>query len=202
MMVSYCTATARRSSFDLHAALRRFFSALFLFSYAEPAVSADDREALNIRAEHLLDVHGNSILRLAYSYTHNMSDAEEILQETLIRFIKAAPSFESGAHEKAWLLKVASNLSKNRISYNKIRETDELSETLAGKDEEDLSFVWEAVKALPEKYREVLHLFYFEGYHTAEIADLLGERETTVRTHLLRARNQLKTVLKEAYDFE
>lgn len=52
---------------------------------------------------------------------------------------------------------VAANLSKNKIDYNKIRETDELEETLVAEEREDLSFVWEAVKALPEKYREVLH---------------------------------------------
>ena len=93
-----------------------------------------------------------------------MSDAEDILQETLIRFLETVPSFASDAHEKAWLLKVAANLSKNRLDYNHIRHTDELDETLAAEEREDLSFVWEAVKALPPQYRSAIHLFYQEGY--------------------------------------
>lgn len=117
----------------------------------------------NIRsAEQILDDYGNSILRLAYSYLHNMSDAEDVLQETMIRYVRSAPDFKSRSHEKSWLLCVASNLSKNRIDYNKIRQTDELDEKLVMQEREDLSFVWEAVKQLPVKYREVIHMFYQE----------------------------------------
>ncbi len=166
-----------------------------------------DRSAIKDRetgrqAERLLDQYGNSVLRLAYSYLHNMSDAEEILQETLIRYLQTAPEFENSAHEKAWLMKVAANLSKNRIDYNQRRATDELKEELLAQDQEDLSFVWEAVKALPEQYREAIHLFYYEGYSTAQIARILTRKESSVRSDLRRGREKLKLVLKEAYDFE
>lgn len=167
----------------------------------------EDRSAIKAReigrqAERLLDQYGNSVLRLAYSYLHNMSDAEEILQETLIRYLQTAPEFENSAHEKAWLMKVAANLSKNRIDYNQRRATDELKEELLAQDQEDLSFVWEAVKALPEQYREAIHLFYYEGYSTAQIARILTRKESSVRSDLRRGREKLKQVLKEAYDFE
>ena len=166
-----------------------------------------DRSAIKDRetgrqAERLLDQYGNSVLRLAYSYLHNMSDAEEILQETLIRYLQTAPEFENSAHEKAWLMNVAANLSKNRIDYNQRRATDELKEELLAQDQEDLSFVWEAVKALPEQYRETIHLFYYEGYSTAQIARILTRKESSVRSDLRRGREKLKQVLKEAYDFE
>jgi len=154
------------------------------------------------RAATILDEYGNSILRLAYSYLHNMSDAEDILQDTLFQYMRKAPKFENGEHEKAWLLRVAANLSKNKIKYNKIRETDELMEELIAEKEEDLSFVWEAVKALPEKYREVIHLFYQEGLSTREISEVLKRKESTVRSDLLRGRDKLKNILKEGYDFE
>jgi len=157
--------------------------------------------AATARAEALLDAYGNQILRLAYAYLHNMSDAEDILQDTLIQFLQTAPKLESEQHEKAWLLRVAANLSKNRIAYNRVRDTDELNDELVAEGKEDLSFVWEAVKQLPEKYREVIHLFYYEGYSTAQIAAILGQKENTVRSHLERGRKQLKDVLKEAYDF-
>lgn len=163
--------------------------------------NAANREAVNMQAARVLDEYGNSILRLAYSYLHNMSDAEDILQETLIQFLKTGPLLENTSHEKAWLFKVAANLSKNRIEYNRIRQTDELEETLAADCREDLSFVWEAVKALPDKYREVIHLFHYEGYSTAQIGKMLNRKEATVRSDLRRGRQKLKDILKEAYDF-
>ena len=156
----------------------------------------------NGRAEMILTRFGDSILRYAYTYLHNMSDAEEVLQDTLVQFLKTAPEFESENHEKAWLLRVAANLSKNRIRYNKLRETDELNEELVAEEREDLSFVWEAVKSLPVKYREVIHLFYHEGYQTAQIAKVLGRNESTVRSDLRRGWEKLKEVLKGEYDFE
>ena len=156
----------------------------------------------NGRAEMILTRFGDSILRYAYTYLHNMSDAEEVLQDTLVQFLKTAPEFESENHEKAWLLRVAANLSKNRIRYNKLRETDELNDELVAEERVDLSFVWEAVKSLPVKYREVIHLFYHEGYQTAQIAKVLGRNESTVRSDLRRGREKLKEVLKGEYDFE
>lgn len=157
--------------------------------------------AVNQRAETLLKTHGPGILRFAYSYLHNMADAEEILQDTLIQFLKTAPGLKTEAHEKAWLYRVAGNLSKNRIAYNRVRAADELNESLIAEQREDLSFVWEAVKALPVRYREVIHLFYYEGLPTGHIAAILKVQESTVRSRLLRGREKLKAVLKEGYDF-
>nr|WP_326126604.1 sigma-70 family RNA polymerase sigma factor [uncultured Oscillibacter sp.] len=162
---------------------------------------AADREAVNRQAERMLTDYGGSVLRLAYSYLHNLSDAEEVLQDTLIRFLRTAPALESAAHERAWLLRAAANLSKNRLRYNRVRRTDELNEELAAEEREDLSFVWEAVRDLPVKYREVIHLFYHEGYSTAQIAGILDRKEATVRSDLRRGREKLREVLKEAYDF-
>lgn len=163
------------------------------------AVSAHEE---SIRAERILNRYGNAILRLAYSYVHNMADAEDVLQEVLIHTMKVNPSFENEAHEKAYLLRAVANVSKNLLEYNKRRETDELKEELENEEREDLSFVWEAVKQLPNLYREVLHLYYVEGYQTAEIARILGRKESTVRSDLKRSRDHLKKVLKEEYDLE
>ncbi|WP_242953557.1 RNA polymerase sigma factor [Clostridium merdae] len=159
-------------------------------------------EQIDEQAVRLMDSYANSVLRLAYSYLHNMSDAEDVLQETLIQFLRAQPKLESVNHEKAWLLRVTINLSKNKLTYNKKRKTDELSDTLAAAETEDLAFVWDAVKPLPQKYGEVVHLYYHEGYTTAQIALLLSKNEATVRSQLQRARAKLKKVLREVYDFE
>ena len=153
-------------------------------------------------ATEALNTYGNAILRCAYSYLHNMADAEEILQDTLLKLFTAAPRFESEEHKKAWLLKVAANLSKNRIEYNALRDCDELDDSLAAEGREDLSFVWEAVKQLPTQYREVIHLHYYEGYSTEEMAQILNRNPSTIRSDLRRGREKLKSVLKEAYDFE
>jgi len=189
--------------------VKRAVRKIFLFAdkaeNASVTVSGESKGAVSSskeRAGQIIDLYGDKVLRLAYSYVHNMSDAEDILQDTLIQYIKAAPSFESSEHEKAWILRVAANISKNKIRYNNYRETDELMEELVAEDEEDLSFVWDAVKQLPEKYREVIHLFYEEGFSTGEISKILKRKESTVRSDLLRGREKLKSILKEAYDFE
>lgn len=179
-----------------------FLYRLFASGFRKKAESrAGERIQAEQTAERLLKEYGNHVLRLAYSYLHNMQDAEDILQETLIRYLQSAPDFQSSEHEKAWLLRVAANLSKNRIDYNRIRETDELDEKLQEEEREDLAFVWEAVRELPENYREVIHLYYYEGYSAKEIAKLLQSRESTVRSNLKRGREKLKEILKGAYDF-
>lgn len=172
----------------------------------EAAGAETEQERLERESVEIMDQLGNAILRLAYSYLHNMEDAEDILQETLIKFVTTKPVFENEKHRKAWLLTVAANLAKNRIEYNRVRSSEELNEEIAGaapeEEDDDLSYVWEAVKKLPDNQREVIHLFYQEGYKTAEIANILGRKEATIRSDLKRARDKLKEILKEANDFE
>ena len=173
---------------------------------SSPAIASEaerDGEAAFLnRAGEMLDLYGNSLLRMAYSYLHSMSDAEDVLQETLIRSLRARPLFDGEKHEKAWLMRVAINLSKDRLAYNRYRSHDELDERIPAEDRPDLSFVWEAVKQLPAQQAEVIHLFYEEGYSCADIAELLDKNEATVRSLMHRARGRLKELLKEAYDFE
>ena len=201
-MTYYLESAALRSSplKILREQLRSFFAATMAEKKPHQEVLIN-QETINQQAERLLTDYGNNVLRLAYAYLHNMNDAEEILQDTLIQFWKTAPTLDSPKHEKAWLLRVAANLSKNRIDYNQRRLADELNEELVAKEREDLSFVWEEVKALPINQREAVHLFYYEGYTTAEIGKMLGRRESTVRSDLRRGRARLQGVLKEAYDF-
>ena len=201
-MTYYLESAALRSSplKILREQLRSFFAATMAEKKPHQEVLIN-QETINQQAERLLTDYGNNVLRLAYAYLHNMNDAEEILQDTLIQFLKTAPTLDSPKHEKAWLLRVAANLSQNRIDYNQRRLADELNEELVAKEREDLSFVWEEVKALPINQREAVHLFYYEGYTTAEIGKMLGRRESTVRSDLRRGRARLQGALKEAYDF-
>lgn len=152
---------------------------------------------------YLFHTYGNSILRAAYAYLHNRNDAEDVLQDTFVQFLRTKPVFESKAHEKAWLLRVAINLSKNKLNSAWYKRTDALSEAYPCADlEDELACVWDAVRALPPKYREPIHLFYHEGYSTSEIAAILHIKEATVRSILHRGRGMLKELLQEAYDFD
>lgn len=169
----------------------------------KPSAPVDTAER-NRMAEQPLDSYGNAVLRLAYSYLHNIEDAEDILQETLIRYFQTHLVLENKAHEKAWLLRVAANLSKDRIGYNKLRgheDIDTSEESLIAEQREDLSFVWDAVKQLPVRYRAPIHLFYYEGCSVEQIAGILNRKPATIRSDLHRCRDRLKTILKEAFDF-
>lgn len=148
----------------------------------------------------VLEAYGDAILRLAYAYLHSRSDAEDVLQDTLVQYLTKRPEFAGPAHEKAWLLRVAINLSKNQLSAPWKRRWEMLDESQPCFDQDE-SAVLEAVNSLPVKYREVIHLYYVEGYSTTEIASLLGRGEGAVRVQLSRGRERLRQVLKEAYDF-
>ncbi len=175
-----------------------------IFLYAREAFP---EEALSQKeqAVQALNRYSNQILRLAAGYLHNPDDAEEILQETLIRRMTNAPVFTESEHEKAWLLKVAANLCKNKLDYEKRRITEDVdafSETLSDEGRDDLSFVWEAVGKLPPGMRAVVHLYYHEGMPTGEIARILGKNESSVRSALRKGRIKLREILKEGYDFD
>lgn len=150
---------------------------------------------------HALKEYGNTILRLSYSYLHSISDAEDVLQDTLLNLIKSKPVFLSPEHEKAWLMRAAINLSKNKLksAWLKTMVIPEDLKTESITDEE--LEVLEAVHNLPIKYREVIHLFYYEGYSTTEVSSLLQKKESTVRSLLFRARGILKKKLKGENDF-
>ena len=154
------------------------------------------------KALHALKTHGNAILRMSYSYLHNLADAEDILQDTLLCLMKANPAFSDSNHEKAWLLRVTINLCKNRLKsswFKRVEISEDYPDVTMSEDE---SLVLGIVKKLPVKYREVIYLFYYEGYSTVEIAGLLQKNESTVRSLLHRAREKLRENLKGEYDFD
>lgn len=150
--------------------------------------------------EKALDLFGNDILRLAYSYLKSREDAEDIVQDALIRFMQSAKVFEEEEHMKAWLLRVAANLCKDRLksaSHQREVAIPEGYEVAASREEpQGENDILEKVMALPEKYRSVIHLYYFEEYSTREIADILDKKESTIRSLLKRGREKLKNRMK------
>ncbi len=147
------------------------------------------------KTEEALQRYGKAIMHLAWSYLHNRADAEDVLQETMIRYLQSRKTFEDENHEKAWLLTVAANLCKNMLR-SRSHEGGEIPESLEGKGiPEEAIAVYEAVCSLPEKYREVIHLFYYEDASVAEISGILGKKESTIRSLLKRARAMLEKML-------
>ena len=148
----------------------------------------------------LLDKYSDMVLRIAYTYLKNRADAEVFL-----RIIDKKPSFNDESHEKSWLIRATINMCKNKVNmfWNKNKcSIDDVQEfAVSDKYNTDTS-VFQAVMALGEKYRVVVYMYYYEGYSTPEIADVIGKNETTIRSLLHRARNKLKDMLKEDYDFE
>ena len=110
-------------------------------------------EAEALRA---IDRYGDTVRRICLLQLKNHADTEDVFQTVFLKYVLSTAVFESEEHEKAWLFRVAINLCKNKIKYNRRREYEELSETLPYETPEDLSFVWEAVEALPIRYREVI----------------------------------------------
>ncbi len=156
-----------------------------------------------LHVRRILDLYGDSLFRLACSYLRNEADAQEVVQDTIIQLLRYEPDFNGdAAKEKGWLMKTAANLSRNRLRFQKAHAAEELPDNTESTQDADLKFVWEATGNLPERYREVIHLFYQEGYSVKEIAEIVGRREGTVRSDLFRAREKLKEILKDSYDFE
>lgn len=150
----------------------------------------------NERVERVFALYGKLIMSLAYTYLHDMSEAEDILQDTLVKYILRKEEFNDSRHEKLWLLHVAANLCRNKLKQKK-RVMDELPEDFPGEGiPEDSLDLMRAVSALPLKYREVVHLFYYDDMPAADIAGVLDKPESTVRSLLRRARQMLRKTLE------
>lgn len=147
------------------------------------------------RLEALIKQYEHTLLRAALAILGDPFEAEDAVQDTFLRYLEKGPELRDEGHEKAWLLTVCANGCKSRLRQRKRRPTEELPDIYPAPDGES-GEVAEAVFALPVNQRAAVHLFYYEGYSTEEIAKILGQRPGTVRSHLSRARETLRRVLK------
>ncbi|MCH5351938.1 MAG: sigma-70 family RNA polymerase sigma factor [Acutalibacter sp.] len=154
---------------------------------------------MRLPLETLAQKYQISVYRAAFSVCKNPQDAEDVTQETFLSYHRSSGQFESEEHIRAWLLRVAINKGKNlRLSFwaRNRQSLEDYLESLIFEEPEDRD-LFTAVMALPEKYRTVIHLFYYEDYTVKEIAKILGAGEGTVKTRLHRGREMLKNNLKE-----
>ena len=148
------------------------------------------------QAERLADAYADAILRLSYTYLKNTQDAQDICQTVFVKLLSEPREFESAAHERAYVLRMASNACKDLLKSPWRKRTcglDTVLEVPAPEAEE--GSVLAAVNELPANYRAVIYLFYYEGYQASEIGNILGIPTATVHTRLARGRARLKILL-------
>ena len=151
---------------------------------------------MKISIEEIVDKYSNMIMQIAYQNVFNKSDAEDITQEVFIKLMKNIEKFNNEEYMKAWLIRVTINMSKdyNKSFWNK--NTTGIDENLKIFGEE-YQEVFKEISKLKPKYRNVIYLYYYQGYKIKEIAELMSMNENTVSSCLTRARKNLKELLNE-----
>ncbi|MBR3592930.1 MAG: RNA polymerase sigma factor [Clostridia bacterium] len=147
-----------------------------------------------ISASEAFKKHSDMVYRLAVARVKNKYDADDILQEVFLRFIKVKDKVENDEHLKALLIRITINCSKSLLMSSWFKRTESLSESFGVSDE--YSDTLDAVLRLPKKYRTVIHLHYYMGYSVNEISSILKSKPSTVKSQLHRARKQLKIELE------
>ncbi len=159
---------------------------------------------MRLPIEAAVEKYKQSLFAAAFAVCGNPDDSDDAVQEAFIKYYSSDKEFESEEHLKAWLIRVAVNRAKdisssfwkrNRVSW------EEYMETVTFETPED-SELFSAVMKLDEKYRAVIHLYYYEDYQIKEIAEILGSSESAVKSRLSRARKLLKIMLSEDWNDE
>lgn len=160
-----------------------------------------DADEFARRAEELLDKYAAMVYRLAFARARSREAAEDVFQEVFLWLVSKRPELESEKHEKAWFCRVTINCANSywrdpfRRRTQPLEETGELMAPPGEGTELDA-----CLDKLSPDLRVVVHLYYYEGYSTPEIAELLGKKESAVRMRLMRARRQLRGYLEEGGD--
>ncbi len=151
---------------------------------------------MNLHSEFdiIYDRNVDLVYRICFIYMKNKVDSEDMTQNTFMKYLRYKPKFENVKHEKAWFIVTATNICKNHFKswWNKNTNLkDELEVAITDKDNE----IIETITSLPKKYKQVIYMFYYEGYKTKEISTILNINESTIRSHLQKGRNMLKEKL-------
>lgn len=157
---------------------------------------------MNQPINELVERYRDNLFAVAFNVCKNAADADDIVQETFLQYYIARKKFDNEQHIRAWLIRVAINKAKN-VNRSFWRQhkmpLEEYMETLVFETPEDET-LFETVMGLPEKYRIVIHLYYYEDYSVHEIAAALKLTESNVKIRLSRGRKMLKETLKEGWN--
>lgn len=146
-------------------------------------------------AKALYDAYADMVYRLALVRTRSRADADDVLQEVFVRYLRNPPAFAEAEHAKAWMLRTTIHCSLSLLTSAFRRKT--VPETDTGRIEPERNDeVYRAVTELPAKYRTAVHLYYYEGYSVDEISRLMQSSQSAVKSWLFRARALLRDKLK------
>ena len=157
---------------------------------------------MRMKTEEVLRMYQRDVFRAAFVICQRREDAEDITQETFLKYLMSNRNFDSQEHIKAWLLRTAMNLAKDSVKSSFHKSTvplEDYTEFPAFQEEKD-DELFAAVMQLAPKYRMVIHLFYYEGYTAEEIGSILHLSAGNVRMRLTRAREMLRNSLKGESD--
>ena len=152
-----------------------------------------DESEINRAVEEYADM----VRRVCFYHLKNREDTEDVFQNVFLKYMLCDKPFKDREHEKAWLLRVAINACKDYVKSFFRRNAiplETLREMEAGGLEEHTEIL-EAVLALPGKYKDVIYLYYYEGYSAAEIGKILNKKENTIYSLLSRGRGLLREKL-------
>ena len=159
---------------------------------------------MRMETQALAETYRDRLFAAAFQVCGNAADAEDAAQEALLRYHISEKQFESEQHIRAWLLRVAINCAKNVSRSFFRRNTVPLEDYMDSLefDSGESREIFREVMNLPETYRLVIHLYYYEDYSVAEIGKILGLTESNVKVRLSRGRQKLKKALQEVWDDE
>ena len=141
--------------------------------------------------------HREYVYRLCLTYMKTRADAEDCTEDVFVRVLTRKPAFSDDIHARKWLTVTACNHCKNKLKRRKLIETVPLYDVPEPAEEETGNDVLSAVMSLPPRYKDVIWMYYYEGYSTDEIASLLHRPASTVRNRLKDAREMLRKHLED-----
>lgn len=138
-----------------------------------------------------LDLYADMVRRICFLHLKQQADVEDVFQDVFLKYMQRQEPFDSGEHEKAWLLRVTINSCKDVQKSFWLSRMGPLDENLASQIPVESHELLDAVLRLPQSERTVIYLFYYEGYSAPEIAAMLRQKPNTIYSHLHRARQRL-----------
>lgn len=157
----------------------------------------------SVRTEEDIELTFNTYADMIYSISlimlKNSSDAEDIVQETFIRYIQSDKKFDNEEHKKAWLITVASNQCRDLLRFENRHRTENIEEITIFAEEKQESCILEALAKLPEKFRIIMLLHYVYEYKVKETADILGIGQSAAKMRLKKGRELLREIYRKEY---
>lgn len=152
--------------------------------------------------EDFIDVYNkyvDTVYKVCYMYYKNKSDTEDAVQNTFTKLLESKKEYTDYEHLKAWLIVTASNICKNSLKhwYRRITGLEKVEEIESPSPHRELL---NSVLKLPNKYKTIIYMYYYEGYNSREIAKILNKNESTIRTYLKNGRDLLKDDLGGNYE--